>query len=380
MKIVAPDTSIASPSTKIPPLLVAEALPDRKHPEPILTKRFEADGTKHDYDAGWLYRYHEFPITTFAELVDVLEMLTEQPAMCVLRGVQDPEAPEVCYRRKHDRVNKQTGEIESANLLPAAFPWVVYDFDDTTAPFDVGAPVQSIRAWHSTLPPELRAAESAFFISSSAHYWPTVRGKLVVWYRSLISEAQACAMALYYGADKAVCYCHQPNYFAAPLFADGAVDRAAALRHQPVMFGGKPAHMPARADMKRFKDRPPPKGVPLKDLPAGDQGILAALGPAAEQVGRRFWMCGQLGGIMRKLGFRREACAAVLREWLAELPTAGIEHGVTWALQAWDKPADAVSGEVALRETVGKAHADVIVGACLRARRPARLIRIGGGL
>lgn len=357
------------PATETPPLLIAECKPDR-----ILTKRFEADGTKHDFSAGAAFRFHEFPVNTWPDLVDTLEMLTDQPSMCVLRGVLHPECPRAddpnvdpwCYRRKHDRPD------EPGNVLPGAFPWVVYDFDDTEAPFDSDTPVQSVRAWHSTLKPELRAAQSAFFLSSSAHVSPTVRGKLVTWYRAPISERQARTLAGYYGADRSVGVCSQPNYFAAPIFEDDAHDPIAALRHQPIMFDGKAALMPNRADVKLFKDRPPPKGVPLEDLPPGDQGILAALGPQATQVGRRFWVCGQLGGIMRKLGYRREACAAVLREWLAELPAASIEHGAAWAGQAWDKATDVVSGEAALRETVGKAHADVIVQACIAARRSTR--------
>lgn len=359
MKTVAAETNQAS--HEIPPLLVAECPEDR-----VLTKRFEGDGTKIDFSAGWLFKYHELPVSTWPDLVDCLTMLTDQPQMCVLRGVLFPgcDDGELYYRRKHDRPG------ETATLASAAFPWVVYDFDDTAAPFNLAAPETSIRAWHSTLAPELRAAQSAFFPSATAHVSATVRGKLVVWYRAPVSEAQARALACYYGADPSVGHCYQPNFFAAPIFAAGASDPLASHRHSPIVFEGKPALMPNRAEVKRFRERPAP--VQLKDVPPGDQGILAALGRAAEQVGRRFWICGQLGGIMRKLGFKKEACAAVLREWLAELPAAGIEHGVAWAVQAWDKPTDAVSGEVALRETVGKAHADVIVAACIAARRSTR--------
>jgi len=363
------DSHVSDHHASNPPLLIAECTEGR-----VLTKRFDADGTKHDFSAGAAFRFYEFAVRTWPDLVGTLEMLTDQPQMCVLRGALHPECPRAddphvdpwCYRRKHDRPD------QPANILSASFPWVVFDFDDTAAPFDLATPVQSIRAWHSTLPPELRAAQSAFFLSSSAHVSPTVRGKLVVWYRAPISEAHARTLAGFYGADRSVGVCSQPNYFAAPIFAPGAHDPIAALRHQPLMFAGRPALMPARAAMKVHRERPSP--VALAALPPGDRGILASLGAADKHVGRRFWMCGHLGGLMRKLGFPSEACAGVLREWLAALRPEQIEHGVAWALQAWAKETDLVSGEVALRETVGKAHADVIVAACERARRPAKWV------
>ena len=344
-----------------PPLLVAECPADR-----ILTKRFNADGTKTDFDAGWLFKFYEIPVSTWSGLVECLTMLTDQPQMCILRGVLFPGCDDggFYYRRKLDRPG------ETATLAPGSFHWVVYDFDDTIAPFDLEAPERSIRAWHSTLKPELRAAQSAFYISSSAHCYTTIRGKLVVWYRAPVSGPQAHAMAGYYRADQIVTWCHQPNFFAAPVFAPGAVDPLAEHRHEPIIFEGKPAEMPNRALMKAFKDRLPPKGVLLKDLPPGDEGILASLGPAEEQIGNRFAIAGHLGGIMRKLGFKREACASILTEWI---PAAELAPRLKWALEAWDKPSDAVSGEVALRGTVGKAHADVIVAACIAARRPSRL-------
>jgi len=344
------------------PLLVAECPDDR-----ILTKRFEANGTKHDFTAGKWFKYHQLWATTWHDLLEALTWLTEQPTMCILRGVlfEGCDDGEEYYRRKHGT------EAEPATLAPGSFPWVVYDFDETAAPFDLAAPETSIRAWHSTLAPELRAAASAFYISSSAHRSATVRGKLVTWYRGPVSGPQARALANYYRADPIVGWCHQPNFFAAPVFDPGALDPLAAYRHSPIMFAGKPAEMPNRALMKAFKDRPPPKGVVLKDLPPGDQGILASLGAADEQIGKRFAIAGHLGGIMRKLGFRREACAAVLTEWI---PAKELAPRLKWALEAWDKPADTVSGEVALRETVGPAHAAVIVEACRRARRPLKVV------
>jgi AAA domain len=343
-----------------PPLLVAECRPNK-----VLAKRFEADGTKRDYDDCFDFRYRELPANTFAELLAAISWVSSHPTMCVLRGVLRPEWPRAdtapdayFYRRKNDRPG------EPANITEGAFSWVVYDYDDTASPFDLAAPERSIRTWHATLPPELRTAQSAFFPSASAHVSSTVRGKLVVWYGSPITGEQARDFADLYRADASVGRCYQPNYFAAPVFADGAVDPLAAHR-APIMFAGNDATPPAPAALKAHRDRPAP--VPLGECPPGDKGILAALGPAAAQLGKRFAISGHLGGIMRKLGFEREACAAILTDWI---PANELEPRLKWALAAWDKDPDEVSGEAALRETVGNAHAAVIVEACTRAAPP----------
>jgi hypothetical protein len=149
---------------------------------------------------------------------------------------------------------------------------------------------------------------------------------------------------------------------------DGCSDPLEGHR-TPIVFEGKPATQPAPSTLKAFRDRPAP--VPLKDCPPGDEGILATLGPADEQIGKRFHIAGHLGGLMRKLGFEREDCAAILTAWI---PATELAPRLKWALEAWDKPADTVSGEVMLRETVGKAHADVIVAACMLARRPVKAV------
>lgn len=350
-----------------PPLLVAECKPDR-----VLTKRFEADGTKHDFEAGWLFKYHELAADNWPELLDVLTLLTGMPRLCILRAVLHPEYPRDnqgapadtwYHKRKLDQPD------DPACLMPGAFPWCVFDFDETAAPFAVADPETSIQAWHSTLPAELRAASSAFFISSSAHVSPCVRGKLVVWYRRLINERQAQDFASLYGADPSVGRCYQPNFFAAPIFEAGAIDPLAAHRHAPVVFEGKPATQPTPGALKAHRKRPAP--VPLGECPAGDRGILAALGPAELQIGKRFHIAGALGGIMRKLMYPRDACAAVLMAWI---PAHELAPRLKWAMAAWDKPRDEVSGEAALRAIVGKAHADVIVGACTRAPRFKKVV------
>jgi len=250
--------------------------------------------------------------------------------------------------------------------------WVVYDFDDTAAPFDPRNPEASIRSWHTTLAPELRAACSAFFPSSSSHVSRTVRGKLVVWYKAPINEARARALAVHYRADPSVAVAVQPNYFAAPIF-EGCSDPLAGKR-LPVVFDGRPATQPSPAALKATRMRPPPAAVRSGNIPPGDAGILAALGGHEDLRGHRFLLLGKLGGLMRKLGFSAEACEGVVREWI---PEHELQPGLSWALGAWGRPADEVSGFEGLAELVGKPHAEAIFGAVSAARGPTRW-KIGG--
>jgi hypothetical protein len=116
--------------------------------------------------------------------------------------------------------------------------------------------------------------------------------------------------------------------------------------------------------------------TPLAALPPADAGIVAALGPASAHHGRKWFVCGAVGGIMRKLGFPADRCEAVVREWLGSAgPGVNVDAGVKHALGAWQKPASEVSGVDALAEIVGREHADVIAEAAMRTRRPNALVK-----
>src|SRR5689334_7568523 len=101
--------------------------------------------------------------------------------------------------------------------------------------------------------------------------------------------------------------------------------------------------------------------APIKDLPPANAGIAAALGHWSEHDGRKHDLCGAVGGLMRKLGFSRDACEAEIRAWLNGAPaTVDVAHGVAWACAAWDKEADDVSGHAALCALLGDEHAAVV--------------------
>lgn len=114
--------------------------------------------------------------------------------------------------------------------------------------------------------------------------------------------------------------------------------------------------------------------APLAALPPADAGIAAALGPADAHAGRKWHICGALGGVMRKMGYSAAQCEAVVRAWLpAGRADVDIGAGVKRALCAWAKPADAVSGHGDLARWLGESHADVVERACWSASFAGRV-------
>jgi hypothetical protein len=115
--------------------------------------------------------------------------------------------------------------------------------------------------------------------------------------------------------------------------------------------------------------------APLAKLPPADKGIVAALGDWREHQGRKWQICGALGGLLRRQAFSRHQCEAVVREWLPAdgapdkqgRPTVDVEHGLKWALGAWAKDAGEVSGAETLAGIVGEDHARIVESAVAQA-------------
>jgi hypothetical protein len=92
--------------------------------------------------------------------------------------------------------------------------------------------------------------------------------------------------------------------------------------------------------------------------------MLAALGDANEHGGQRWYLCGAIGGVMRKIGFySREDCADLIRAWLSTVESCNVEAGVVQACGAWDKPSASVSGVGALTSFLGEARTNLFVNA-----------------
>lgn len=116
---------------------------------------------------------------------------------------------------------------------------------------------------------------------------------------------------------------------------------------------------------------PPAALAPLATLPPANAGIAVALGDWTAHAGRKWHVCGAVGGLMRKLGYSRAACEAEIRAWLpAGEPSVDVGAGVRWACAAWDKPSADVSGYEALAAVLGDEHATLVNAAAARKRDP----------
>ncbi len=112
--------------------------------------------------------------------------------------------------------------------------------------------------------------------------------------------------------------------------------------------------------------------APLAELPPADAGIAAAIGRWDQHEGRRFNLCGAIGGVMRRRLYQASECEAVIRAWLpAGESRVDVERGVTRALGAWSKEVDEVSGFEALARLVGEQHAKLLAGAIEAGLMPA---------
>lgn len=142
---------------------------------------------------------------------------------------------------------------------------------------------------------------------------------------------------------------------------DGTAQRSRIMGpgHVPVVELPEP---PAAFDTPKAPAMPA-NGPDLSDEKAAALWeVLQAIGPAASHDGRKHAICGAIGGEMRKSGSWRPAdCRALIEAWLSDAgPDVDVEHGVQWALGAWKKAADEVSGRTVLAELVGAEAAGAI--------------------
>jgi hypothetical protein len=90
---------------------------------------------------------------------------------------------------------------------------------------------------------------------------------------------------------------------------------------------------------------------------AASMGIIGALGSAENHRGDAGGgglhnVSGAIGGLLRKCGWSRDQCEALMRAWL-DGASDSVEARVRWACDAWRKPSSEVSGMQALAAFVG---------------------------
>ena len=141
---------------------------------------------------------------------------------------------------------------------------------------------------------------------------------------------------------------------------DGAPLALASLPEAPAAPAA-PAATPA----------PDRAGDPARDAAAW--AIMGALGSWRDYSRRKHALCGALGGMLRRAGWSRADCAALVRAWLpAGEPGVNVEKGVRWACAAWDKLPEECSGRAALDAVVGSGVGAIVEQATLLAWRAHR--------
>jgi hypothetical protein len=128
-----------------------------------------------------------------------------------------------------------------------------------------------------------------------------------------------------------------------------------------------PPRAEANAPPARAEAEGPARGNPARAAAIG--AILGALGDAAD-YSNKWEICGAIGGITRKAGWRAEDCEDLIRRW-ATAAARDINEGLSWALASWRKPAEHVSGERELRRALPAVGvADAVMAACTIMARP----------
>lgn len=117
-----------------------------------------------------------------------------------------------------------------------------------------------------------------------------------------------------------------------------------------------------------------PLGELRRDQEAMAEVLLTALGPCPED-GSRSEAALALGGILRRLGAHAGVVKPLIEAWMGDESHNVADH-VRRALDAWNHPAENVSGIGALREALGQERADLVYSiaeASLGAKRRAAM-------
>jgi hypothetical protein len=316
------------------------------------------------YDAGFLFTPHRVDVSSLAELAEQLEVLRASPRCMLirdqLRADAQPNALGLVARRRVDRPG------DPAPFEHAPHHWAMFDADATAAPFDPADPQGSVERWRAQLPKALATARGVFQFSASQHLSETVRGHLFVWLGELLGNVPLARWSIRNGLDPAVFHAVQPLYTADPVFADGAADPLAprALVHlagtETCELDLLESDFEERGLLDNSGQRLSPIaleeiGDPCLDEPAVEarQRIAAALGKAFEGPGKRWDLCGHIGGACANAGLPPEEACAVLEILRApDIHDGDFGAGLKWALGAYSFSAKPL-GLKGMRELLG---------------------------
>jgi hypothetical protein len=342
-----------------------------------LAKRYTPESVKPDaYDGGDLYQAASVEIADLADLFELLEGISEDASVCVVRGAIHPDVSEGEWVRRLSQArgpNHPEGECEAA-FLASAHRWLAVDVDESATPFDVTRVRESLDAFRETLPPELRTAAMIWQCSAQAHIAPNVRGRAWFWLTHEADDRALRRWADFHGFDHSLYTPVAPHYTAAPVFANGAADPLAGNRLH--WFDGTEATLDLTVAPTRERAEPTGTG----DAGPGDpytpavNAILGVLGDATDHEGSRWHVLGALGGVLRRMQWPQAPAERLARDWLASVPGADVENGVRRIIGAWARPAGEVTGTA---ELVSILQNDTMAGAIVHASSMPRTLKKG---
>ncbi len=299
------------------------------------------------YNAGFLFAVEPVPVASLAELAEALDGLRAMPDAMVIRDRLRPDAkpaPNGLFaRRRVDRPN------DPAPFEAAEHSWAMFDADTTASAFDPQDPVGSVEAWRALLPEALRTAAMVFQFSASQHLSANVRGHAWVWLAEPLGGVPLARWSSRNGLDPAVFHAVQPLYTADPLFAEGTADPLAP-RWLVVLEGNEAVELDLTEQDHIEGALLSQNGQRLGSIHLAEVGdpslepeavdararLVKQLEGAFSGPGKRWELCGHIGGACANVGAPPEECCAILEGLRAEdVPDHEFAAGLQWALGAY---------------------------------------------
>ena len=293
------------------------------------------------YDAGNAFKPHRVSVDSLDALQALLEELRTDTKAMVIRGSLRADAGSTNGEVLRRCVDSDEG---TAPFERASHRWLMVDADNTSTPFDADAREQSVRNWRAALPECLREAGLVFQFSAKQHLSATVRGHAWFWCAGeLYDDRTLRTWARRHGLDGSLYTPVQPHYTSDPVF-EGCTDPLAP-RELIRLEGGDALLDVVLADVA-LGNAPVKKvgTIVLDELdePRQTPEAVEARARMADALelyfdgGKRFPMCGAIGGACAKAGLPPEECDAVVLELFDRVGAeGGIDMRRAYALGAY---------------------------------------------
>ena len=190
----------------------------------MLTKRIEADRRVVGFMAGAWFSVHERQVSSFEEMVELLQRVARDPYAAIVRGVPRPGIDRRCCRRLCDRAV----HADAVTFAPMARRWIALDIDGVADPDCFAAEPEAGVAHVLELLPEPFAEAACWWqATGSAGIKPGIRVRLWFWLDRAVDDAEAKGWLLGAPVDRSPFTPVALHYVAPPLLAPGVADPVA---------------------------------------------------------------------------------------------------------------------------------------------------------